>query len=154
MLNAISAIANAVSAAGCTHILYEADKLANITMDESLQAEIIGLILEPNELTLEVKANAILEHYPPIYVEILQQVRLETQGMNSSVILETLLLVCKKVIYKLIEFSQTDPDGMFNKITPMTITKITENKYDANVIGWSMPLNVTYLLNETKPGCV
>jgi hypothetical protein len=148
MIDAISAIADALTAAGCDQIFYESDKLGNIKMDESLQAKIIGLIIEPNEIILNVKANAIQEHYPPIYVEILQQVRLETEGIKNIYIYESLLLICKKVIRKLIEYSQIGPDNMFSKILPMTITKVLESKYDANCIGWSMPLNVTYLKNE------
>lgn len=148
MIDAIGAIADAVTAAGCDQIFYESDKLSNIKMDESLQAKIIGLILEPNEITLDLKANTILEHYPPIYVEILQQVRLETEAMSNVYIYEALLAVCKKIVYKLIEYSQTVPEDMFKKITPLTITKVLENKYDANVIGWSIPLNVTYIRNE------
>jgi hypothetical protein len=147
MIDAITAIANAMNAAGCTQIFYESDKLANITMDESLQANIIGLIIEPNEITLNIKANAIQEQYPPIYVEILQQVRLETEALNNAAVYESLLLVCKKIIYKLIEYAQDEP-YMFAKIIPMTITKVLESKYDANCIGWSMPFRVTYLKNE------
>jgi hypothetical protein len=151
MINALSTIATALSDAGCDQIFYESDKLANIIMDESLQAKIIGLIIEPSELTLEIKANAILEHYPPVYVEILQQVRLETEAIKNSTVFEDLLTICKKVVYKLIENSQDiSGDLTFSKILPMTITKVLENKYDANVIGWSMPLNLTYLFNENK----
>jgi hypothetical protein len=154
MTNVINAIYNALLAAGCEEVFYEADKLANIKMDESHQAKIIALILQPNEVTLEVKANAILEHYPPIYVEILQQVRLEDIAMNNQTVLDNLLIMCKKVIYKLIEYSQDGTmDATFNKLLPMTVTKVTESKYDANVIGWSMPLNLIYLFNETKPFC-
>lgn len=155
MTNVINAIYNALFAAGCDGVFYEADKLANIKMDESQQAKIVALILQPNEVTLEVKANAILEHYPSIYVEILQQVRLEDIAMNNQIVLDNLLIMCKKVIYRLIEYSQDGTmDAMFNKLLPMTVTKVTENKYDANVIGWSMPLNLIYLFNESKPGCI
>lgn len=147
MIDAISAIADAVTAAGCNQIFYESDKLGNIKMDESLQSNIIGLIIEPNEITKNVKANAIEDHYL-IYIEILQQVRLETEALSNASIYESLSLVCDKVIRKLIEYSQVGPDNMFSKIIPMTITKVLESKYDANCIGWSMPLNVTYLKNE------
>jgi len=35
----------------------------------------------------------------------------------------------------------------------MTLTKIQENKYDANVIGWSMPLDLVHLKNEIRDPC-
>jgi spore maturation protein CgeB len=154
MTNVINAIYNALIAAGCEEVFYEADKLANVKMDESHQVKIIALILQPNQITLNVKANAIQEQYLPESIEILQQVRLEDNAMNNEVILNNLCEMCKKFIYKIIEFSQDSTmDATFAKITSMTIYKVIENKYDANVIGWSMPLNLIYLFNETKPFC-
>lgn len=137
-----------LTSAGCTLVLYEQDKLANLLTDQSHQTDIIGLVIQPNEVTLEVKANAIMEHYPPFYVEILQQARLEDTADNNEVRLAMLLNVCKKVILYLID--STD----FKQIKPMTVTKVLENKYDANAIGWSMPLDLTLLKNVITDPCL
>lgn len=134
--------------AGCTYVLYESDKLANLVTDEGENEDIIGLILQPNSVNLVVRANAILEQYPPYIVEIIQQVRLEDTADNNEVKLQALLDICKEIIVRLIGL------GMFKTITPLTVTKILENKYDANVIGWSMPLELTRLLNENREPCL
>jgi hypothetical protein len=39
-------------------------------------------------------------------------------------------------------------------LLPVSVNKILETKYDANVIGWVMPLNLTYWLNETRDPCI
>ena len=130
--------------AGCTTVLYESDKLANILMDSAKREEIIGMILQPNTVQLNVKANAIQEHYPPVVIEIMQQVKLEDSAENNEVKLTALLNICKEVILGLIA------SGDYKKIQPIEVTKIIESRYDANVIGWSMPLDLYYLLNENK----
>jgi hypothetical protein len=135
--------------AGCDHVFYESDKLMNTITDQSLAGDIYGLIIEPNELTLEVKANAILEHYPPYIIEILQQSnRVEDTAVNNELILNNLLAVCKKIILYLIDTAE------YKQIKPLTVTKIIETKYDANLIGWSMPLDLVYLFNENKDPCI
>lgn len=134
--------------AGCTYVLYESDKLANLVTDEGENEDIIGLILQPNSVNLVVRANAILEQYPPYIVEIIQQVRLEDTADNNEVKLQALLDICKEIIVRLIGL------GLFKTIMPLTVTKILENKYDANVIGWSMPLELTRLLNENREPCL
>lgn len=139
-----SKLKSILTSSGCTLVLYESDKLANLQTDRSDQLDIIGLILQPNEVTLEVKANAILEHYPPVVIEILQQVKLEDSADNNETKLQALLNICKAVILALIV------TGEYKQLKTMTVTKIQETKYDANVIGWSMPLDLTYLLNENK----
>jgi hypothetical protein len=133
---------------GCTLVLYEQDKLANLLTDRSDQNDIIGLILQINEIDLEIKANAIPEHYNPLYIEILGQVRLEDAAANNETKLQALLDKCKEVILRLIA------DAEFKTILPIHLTKIIETKYDANVIGWSMPLNLYYLKNENKNPCL
>lgn len=148
-----------LTASGCTHIMYEAKQLTNIIADESLQAEIIGLILEPDNITLEVKANAIMEHFPPVVVEVLKQVRLEDKATNNEVLMDDLLIVCKKIVLNIIGASQNKApfaglDICFKKIVPISVTKVLETKYDANMIGWSMPLDLTYLHNENKDPCL
>ena len=39
------------------------------------------------------------------------------------------------------------------KVQPMTLTKILENRYDANMIGWSMPLDLYWLNNRVNEPC-
>ncbi len=136
-----------LTASGCTLVVYESDKIANLKLDVSNQNDIIGLIIQPNEVILEVKANAILKHYPPFHVEILRQVRLEDAADTNEYWLSKLLKVCEKVILHLI-YSED-----YKQIKPMTVTKIQETKYDANVIGWSMPLDLVHLFNENKDPC-
>ena len=133
-----------LTAAGCTTVLYESDKLANILMDMAKREEIIGMILEPNTVQLNVKANAIQEHYPPVIIEIMRQVKLENPAEDNADKLEVLLNICKAVILGLIA------SGDYKQIKPIEVTKILETRYDANVIGWSMPLDLYYLLNENK----
>jgi hypothetical protein len=140
----ISKLKTILTSAGCTLILYESDKLANILTDQSHSSDIIGLILQPNTVKLNIKANAIQEHYPPVIVEILQQVRLEDTAENNEAKLETLLTVCKAIVLGLIL------SGDYKKIEPLELTKILETRYDANCIGWSMPLDLWYLNNENK----
>jgi hypothetical protein len=117
-------------------------------MDSAKREEIIGMILQPNEIELNVKANAIQEHYPPVIVEIIQQVKLEDTAENNEEKLEALKEICKEVILGLIS------SGDYKKILSYKITKILETRYDANVIGWSIPLNLYYLLNETRNPCL
>ena len=109
---------------GCDLVLYEQDKLANLYTDQSHQDDVVGLILQPNTVTLEVKANAVHEHFPPVYVEVLQQVRLEDNADNNEAKLQALLDICKEIVVRLIGLQ------MFRKVQPMTLTKILENRYD------------------------
>lgn len=146
-------------ASGCTLILYEAKQLANVITDEALSVNVVGLILEPSDITLEVKANAIMEHYPPVIVEVLKQVRLEDDAYANEALMDSLLTVCKKIILNIIGASQNKAPfvGMnicFSKIKPISVTKVLETKYDANMIGWSMPLDLNYLHNENKDPCL
>jgi hypothetical protein len=133
---------------GCTLVLYESDKLANLLTDRSDQLDIIGLILQINEVDLEIKANAIPEHYNPLVIEVLQQVRLEDTADNNETKFQFLLDKCKEIIVRVIA------DASFKTILPIHLTKIQENKYDANVIGWSMPFNLYYLHNEKRIPCI
>ena len=100
---------------GCTLVLYEQDKLANLYTDQSHQDDIVGLVIQPNEVTLEVRANAIMERFPPINIEIMKQVRLEDAADNNEVVLQALLDICKEVILRLIARAE------FKKITTMKI---------------------------------
>lgn len=132
---------------GCDLVLYEQDKLANLYTDQSHQDDIVGLILQPNTVALEVKANAVHEHFPPVYVEVLQQVRLEDNADNNEAKLQALLDICKEIVVRLIGLQ------MFRKVQPMTLTKILESRYDANMIGWSMPLDLYWLNNRVNEPC-
>jgi hypothetical protein len=137
-----------LTASGCTLVIYEQDKLANLYTDQSNQFDIVGVIMQLNEVTLEVKANAILEHYNPLIIDVISQVRLEDAADNNEVRLQELLDICKEIIVRLIA------DAEFKTLLPVTVLKVLETKYDANVIGWSMPLNLTYLKNENRNPCL
>ena len=137
-----------LAASGCTLVIYEQDKLANLYTDQSDQFDVTGVILQLNEITLEVKANSILEHYNPLIIEVIQQVRIEDAADENEVKLQALLNICKEIILRLIN------DAEFKTLRPINVTKIQETKYDANVIGWSMPLDLTYLLNENREPCL
>ena len=137
-----------LTASGCTLVLYEQDRLANLYTDQSDQNDIIGLITQLNSMTLEVRANAIHEHYAPLYIEVLQQVRLEDAADNNEVKLQALLNICKEIIVRIIA------DAEFKSLKPVPVEKIFETKYDANVIGWIMTLDLYYLLNENRAPCL
>jgi hypothetical protein len=142
-----STLKDVLTDSGCTYVLYESDKLANLVTDEGTQDDIIGLIIQPNSVNLVVRANAILEQYPPYYIEVMKQVRLEDAADNNEIVLQELLDICKQIIVRLIDLQ------LFRTIMSLRVDKILENKYDANVIGWSMPLDLTYLLNENREPC-
>jgi len=131
--------------AGCTLVFYETDNLSNIRTDESNATDIVGVVVQPNEIALQIKANSIIEH-PILTVEILQQVTPENLLYNQESVLQNLVIVCKTFINKAIA------SGIFQKITNVTITKIKESKYDANLIGWSIPIN--WVLIENEVHCV
>ena len=133
---------------GCTLVLYDQQELANLYVDRSDQFDIVGLILRPTEITLEVKANAIHEHYNPLIVEVMQQVRLEQKAELNETQLQELLDICKEIIIRLIA------EAEYKTLMPVTVIRILENKYDANVIGWSMPLDLYYLFNEIREPCL
>ena len=137
-----------LTSAGCTLVLYESDKLANLKTDQSLQHDIIGLIIQPNSFVKEVKANSIFEHYPNMTIEILHQARLEDSADNNEAIFIALDKVCDKIILYLIDA------GVYKKITPVNMTKVLETKYDANCIGWSMSIDLTFLENKLKDPCL
>jgi len=126
---------------GCSLTLYETDNLSNIRTDESIPADIIGLVVQPNEMVFQVKANCITER-PIMTVEILQQVKPEDLAYHNEIVLENLLETCKTFIYKAIA------SGIFHKITDVTLSKVLESKYDANVIGWSIPINWILIKND------
>jgi hypothetical protein len=136
-----SILKTALTTAGCTSVLYESDKLAGVITDQPNQADIIGLILQPNTMTFEVKGNGVHHHYPPVVIEIMKQVKMEDIAENNETTLTDLTLICDKFILALIK------TGSFKKITSFTASKIPENKYDANILGWSLPLDLFAIEN-------
>ena len=143
-----AALKTILTNSGCTLVLYEQDRLANLYTDQSDQTDIIGLITQLNSMTLEVRANAIHEHYAPLYIEVSKQVSLEDNADNNEVRLQELLNICKEIIVRIIG------EAVFKSQTPVSVDKITENKYDANVIGWIMTLDLYYLFNELRDPCL
>ena len=134
----------AATAAGCNQVVYESDKLANLITDQSLQGNIFCLILQANSIRLNPVSNGIRERYPSIQVEIMQQVELENTAENNEIVLESLKEMCKEFVWQIIE------SGSFQKIGEVPCEKIQENKYDANVLGWSMTLDLTYIQNSNQ----
>lgn len=132
---------------GCTLVLYESSQLANLLTDHSNQIDKIGLILQLNDVVLETKANALPEHYPNLNIEVLKQVRLEDTADNNEVTSQECLDTCKEIIVRLIG------SGLVKHFPSVACTKILETKYDANVIGWSIALDLYYLHNEGKDPC-
>jgi hypothetical protein len=137
-----------LAASGCTLVIYEQDKLANLYTDRSDNFDVIGVINQLNTVDLEVKANAIIEHYNPLYIDIVQQVRLEDKAEHNEAALQMLLDICKEVIVRLIA------EASYKTLMPVTVVKVLETKYDANVIGWTIPLNLYYLKNENRNPCL
>jgi hypothetical protein len=133
---------------GCSLVLYESSQLANLLTDQSNQTDKIGLILQLDSVILETKANALPEHYPNLTIEILEQVRLEDTADSNEIAFQECLDTCKEIITRLIA------SGQVKHFVSPTLTKILEPKYDANVIGWSMPLDLYYLFNEGKDPCL
>ena len=133
---------------GCTLVIYEAERLANLYTDESNQADIIGLIIQPVTILLDVKANAIPEHYNPMTLKVMQQVKLEDSADNNEAKLQALLDICKEIIVRIIA------DTSFKTIRPVSVTRILETEFDANVVGWVMPIDLYYLNNENREPCL
>lgn len=137
-----TALKTALTTAGCTLVLYEAPALANIQADRSDQSDIIGIVIEPTVINLIPRGNGIHEEYPPILVEVLKQAKPEDSAENNEAILNELLTICKQFIYNIIR------SGVYHKIPAVPATKVLENRYDANVIGWSMALTLKPITNE------
>jgi hypothetical protein len=141
----ITTLKAALITAGCTLILYESDKMSDIKLDVSKLDDIVGLIIQPNSLLFEVKANGVYHHYPPVIVEIIKQVKPEDTAENNTATLNSITSVCDKFINALIKTQK------FKKITSINATKVQENKYDANVLGWALPLDL--FMNESNNHC-
>lgn len=141
----INILKTALATAGCTLVIYESDKIAGVTTDITHKDHILGLIIEPNSMLFEVKGNGVHKHYPPVVVEILKQVRPEDTAENNKAVMSEIGDVCIKFIMALIK------TGSFKKITSINASKVQESKYDANLIGWALPLDLFYI--ENKENC-
>lgn len=133
---------------GCTLVLYDQQQIVNLFTDRSDQFDLVGIIIQPDIIALEVRANAIAEHYNPLIIEVVKQVRLEDKAEVNEAKLQECLDTCKEIIVRLIALAE------FKTILPVNAVRILESKYDANVIGWSINLNLYYLLNETRKPCL
>ena len=133
---------------GCTLVIYEQSRLANLYTDQSDQDDIIGVISQLDSMILENKANAIMEHYNPLYIEVSKQVSMQDQADNNEVVFQQLLEICKQIVVRIIG------EATFKIGSPIVTNKIPESKYDANVLGWIMTLDIQYLNNENKTPCL
>lgn len=138
MINTL--LSTALTTSGCTLILYEAEQLANVLTDQSKPDDVIGLILETDSLDLEPAGNARAEHYRPT-VDILKQCNPEDLASTNESIMISLLAICKLFIYTL------ERSANFQKIGTVRLQKVNENKFDANLIGWSMSLDLIPIEN-------
>jgi len=132
---------------GCTLVLYESGMLSNVPMDRSNQTDIVGRITQLDQVTLEVRANAVQERYNPLYIAVMKQVRLEDFADQNEVLYQELLDICKEIIVRLIAAK------IFKKVKDVRCTKIRENQFDANMLGWSMTLDLTPLINVARIPC-
>jgi len=136
-----------LSDSGCTLVLYTGVATENVETDQSNQTDIVGIISQLDELTLEVRANAIHEHYNPLVIQVCRQVDLELSADDNEIKLQECMDVCKQIIVRLVG------EALFKTITPVTISKVLERQHDANFIGWRMPIELYYLKNELIIPC-
>ena len=125
----------ALLAAGCTKAEYEAAALANITADAITPADTMGIVIEPQGLTLDVQGNGVHENHQ-LTVEVFRQCAPESTADSNDAILRDLLTLCKTFIHNLVR------SQLYQKLPSVPVTKITERRYDANVVGWSLLLNL------------
>ena len=137
-----------LTASGCSLVIYEQDTLVNLYTDQSDQFDTVGVIIEPNAITMEVVANAIHDHYNPLTIEILKQVNLEDKAEINDAKLKETYAVLKRVINRVIN------TGLFKTQKSYVAYKIRERKYDANVIGWGIGLDLFYLNNAPIDPCL
>lgn len=136
----IITITDALTASGCTSIIYEREDMTNIIADSSKPDDIIGILLHLNFLTLD--GPGLAEHYRPV-IDICKQVMFEDTAVNNQALMEELKDICKVFIRELID------TGSFQKIPTPRLDYINESKYDANVIGWSITLDLIRIENST-----
>ncbi len=132
----------ALGTAGCTVTYYENDQLANVKLDQLSPDDLCGMVIEPTTGVFEVKGNGVQPRYSPHIVEIIKQVKPEDTADNNYATLDALMSVSIAFVNALMK------TGSFKKIGSTPFTKITERKYDANVIGWSIAFNIQPITNS------
>lgn len=138
----ITIIESQLTAIGCDRIIYEAEGLANLKADQIKPDELVGVIIQPDEVVLEARANSVFVRQSILRVQILKQTDPVSLSEKSHDILVETLERCKQFINALIE------TGEFKKITSIPARKVMETSYDANMIGWMMMIDMTRLLND------
>jgi hypothetical protein len=98
--------------------------------------------MEANTMTLKTGGNGINKVFPLTYVEILKQVKPEDTAENNKATLDALADVASAFVLALIR------SGLYQKIPDVIATKVTERRYDANVLGWSLPINLQPITNK------
>ena len=91
-----------LTASGCSLVIYEQDTLVNLYTDQSDQFDTVGIIIEPNTVTMEVVANAIHDHFNPLTIEILMQANLEDKAERNDAKLKETYAILKRVINRII----------------------------------------------------
>ena len=140
----IDALKTELTTAGCTLVLYEREGLANVVADQSKINDYIGIIIEPAQVTLTVAGNGVTEQYAPILIEFLKQVRPEDLAENNKATLAALLEMAKTFVFNIIR------SQLYKKLTSVQATKVNEQRYDANVIGWVLALIIQPIENKNN----
>ncbi len=140
----IDHLKSTLTASGCSLVIYENDQIANIQLDQSKPADIIGIVIEPSTMTFETTGNGVNELFPPLYVEILKQCEPESPAESNRATLDSLRAVCRAFIHALIL------SGQYKKIPNVPAVKINERKYDANLIGWQLSLSLRPIENRVN----
>lgn len=130
--------------AGCDTVFYESNQLANVTADQFEQGNIVGYVIEPTQGTIVISGGGATIQFNPWVVEIIEQVRPEDLAENNDTILAALLSVARKFVVLLAH------DSSLGKITNTPFIKVQENRYDANMIGWSMNLSLSPIEYESN----
>ena len=124
-----------LTASGCTKIFYDSPVIANILTDEAGPDDIIAVIQEFDTMTLEPSGSGLIEHYTP-KIDILKQCEPERFATNNETTITRLKFITKVFILILMR------SGEFQKIGSVPMTRVNEKKYDANVIGWTLSLDL------------
>jgi hypothetical protein len=140
----INTIKTALSTAGCSLVIYENDQLANVRLDESGPNDYTGVLLESNSAVINPTGGAVRISHPLTVVEILHQVDPENSAENNQLYLDQCMTIAGLFVGALVG------TGLFKRIANVTASKITERKYDANLLGWSLAINLQ-LIDNTIP---
>lgn len=132
----------ALTTAGCTLVFYESTEMVNTLTDQSKPEDIIGIVKEPDTMTFGITGNGVRRSFPLTVIEILKQVGAEAGAENNLVALEACTSIAEILIHNLIDSEE------YKKITEVVALKISEKRYDANVIGWALSLNLQRIDNK------